>query len=59
MPPASCNVKACLCIKALKIDKDDDYHIFDEIPRRDLLEHEPRILANAEAEKFREDDDGI
>ena len=59
MPPASCNVKACLRIIALKIDKDDDDHIFDEIPRRDLLEHEPRILANAEAEEVREDDDVI
>ena len=59
MPPKSCNVKACLRIKALKIDKDDDNHIFDEIPRRDLLEHESRILANAEAEEVREDDDGI
>ena len=59
MPPTSCNVKACLRIKALKIDDYDDNHIFEEIPRRDLLEHEPRILANAEAEEVREDDDGI
>ena len=50
---------ACLRIKALKIDEADDNHIFEEIPRRDLLEHEPRILANAEAEEVREDDDGI
>ena len=59
MPPANCNVKACLRIKALRIDKDDDDHIFEEIPRRDLLEHEPRILANAEAEEVCEDDDEI
>ena len=56
---ASCNVKACLRIKALKIDKKDDNCIFKEIPQRDLLEHEPRILANAEAEDVHEDDDGI
>ena len=26
--------------------------IFEEIPQRDLLEHEPRILVNAEGEEI-------
>ena len=59
MPPTSCNVKACLCIKALKNEEKDDNQIFEDIPQRDLLKHEPRILANIEAEEIREDDDGI
>ena len=43
MPSTQADRKACLRIKALKLDKDDD----------------PRILANVDAEEVPVDDDGL
>ena len=52
MPSSQAAVKGCLRLKALRVVKDSDDFIFEEIIRRDLLEHEPRVLIEAEVEEI-------
>ena len=52
-------MKSCLYINVLNIDKDDDNRKFEEIPQCDVLEHEPRILVNTEAEEVHVNGDDI
>ena len=56
MPSTQANRKRCLRMKALRVVKESDDYIFEEIIRRDLLEHEPRVLVEAEVEVEEEED---
>lgn len=57
MPSSRANSRGCLYLRALRVEKGSNNFIFDEILRRDLLKHAPRVLVDAEVKEVVQDDD--